>query len=127
MGRLKDQIGNDQCDRAVQDVNGIRILDSTSTTLAEIEGITWNAASVTGDNAIAGVSNAPREANAVATGTAASAEFYDSVGVTVEVSDLSVGTSGSGADVILSSTSLTSGEPVRLNSASHEVPLILQA
>ena len=125
MARLKDQIGLDQADRDVHDIAGLRILDGNDTTLVEIEGLEWNAASVLGDNAVVGVSNAPLEENAAATGEAASAVYYATPSGDAEITDLSVGTSGSGADVIISSTSISSGEPVRLNSGFHEVQLDL--
>ena len=125
MARLKDQIGLDQADRVVEDITALRILDGNDTTLVEIEGLEWNAASVLGDKAVVGVSNAPLEENAVATGEAATAVYYATPSGDAEITDLSVGTSGSGADVIISSTSITAGEPVRLNSAPHQVPLDL--
>ena len=125
MARLKDQIGLDQADRVVEDITALRILDGNDTTLVEIEGLEWNAASVLGDKAVVGVSNAPLEENAVATGEAATAVYYATPSGDAEITDLSVGTSGSGADVIISSTSITAGEPVRLNSGFHEVPLDL--
>ena len=125
MARLKDQIGLDQADRVVQDITALRILDGNDTPLVEIEGLEWNVATVVGDNAVVGVSNAPLEENGAATGEAATAVYYATPSGDAEITDLSVGTSGSGADVIISSTSITAGEPVRLNSASHEVPLDL--
>ena len=60
-----------------------------------------------------------------ATGEAATAVYYATPSGDAEITDLSVGTSGSGADVIISSTSITAGEPVRINSGFHEVPLDL--
>ena len=60
MARLKDQIGLDQADRAVEDITALRILDGNDTTLVEIEGLEWNVATVVGDGAVVGVSNAPK-------------------------------------------------------------------
>ena len=103
----------------------LRSYSSSATTLVEIEGLEWNAATVVGDNAVVGVSNAPLEENDAATVEAAAAVYYATPSGDAEITGLRVGTSGSGADVIISSTSITAGEPVRLNSGFHEVPLDL--
>jgi hypothetical protein len=57
----------------------------------------------------------PLENNASAGGTAAKAEFRDSNDVTI-VSGLTVGTSGS--DIIITSTTVVSGQPVRVTAAA---------
>ena len=57
----------------------------------------------------------PKTANATATGTAAVARIKESGGTTV-VNNLTVGTSGT--DIIISSTSITSGNPYNLNSGT---------
>ena len=56
----------------------------------------------------------PLSGNAVATGTAAKAEFRDKNGVTI-ISGLTVGTSGS--DINLNSVSVNSGQSVTITSA----------
>lgn len=69
------------------------------------------AATVSGSTlTIAGV---PLSAVATATGTAALAEIRNNAGTTI-VSGLTVGTSGT--DVVISTTSITSGQTVQLNS-----------
>lgn len=69
------------------------------------------AATVSGSTlTIAGV---PLSAAATATGTAALAEIRNNAGTTI-VSGLTVGTSGT--DVVISTTSITSGQTVQLNS-----------
>jgi hypothetical protein len=60
------------------------------------------------------MAGAPKSGVATGTGTAASARIKDSAG-TVQVSGLTVGTSGS--DINLNSTSITSGQTVTLTSA----------
>jgi hypothetical protein len=60
------------------------------------------------------MAGAPKSGVATATGTAAAARIKDSAG-TVQVSGLTVGTSGT--DIVLNSTSITSGQTVTLTSA----------
>ena len=57
----------------------------------------------------------PRTANATATGTAAAAQIKDGAG-TIFVSGLTVGTTGT--DIILSTTAITSGQAVTINSGT---------
>ena len=57
----------------------------------------------------------PKTANASASGTAAVARIKESAG-TVIVNNLTVGTSGT--DLIISSTTITSGSPYNLNSGT---------
>jgi hypothetical protein len=61
------------------------------------------------------LSGMPKAANAAATGTAAVARIKESGGAVV-VNNLTVGTSGT--DIIISSTSITSGNPYNLNSGT---------
>lgn len=63
---------------------------------------------------IAGV---PISATATATGTAALAELRNNAGTAI-VSGLTVGVAGSGADIIISSTAISSGQTVQLNSGT---------
>jgi|SRR5215831_12864207 len=60
------------------------------------------------------MAGAPKSGVASGSGTAAAARIKDSAG-TIQVSGLTVGTSGS--DINLNSTSITSGQTVTLNSA----------
>jgi hypothetical protein len=59
----------------------------------------------------------PRSATAAATGTAAAARIRDSSGSDV-ITGLTVGAAGSGADIILDTTSIDVNETVTLNSAT---------
>lgn len=61
------------------------------------------------------LSSMPKTANASNSGTAAVARIKESGG-TVIVNNLTVGTSG--ADIIISSTTITSGSPYNLNSGT---------
>jgi len=65
---------------------------------------------------IATLAGVPLSATASATGTAAKAEFRQNDGTTVEVSGLTVGTSG--ADINLTSVSITSGQTVTVTSGT---------
>lgn len=62
-------------------------------------------------------SPALQDTSANATGTAAAARIKDSSG-NVKVNNMSVGISGSGADVILGTTSIVSGQLVQITSAT---------
>jgi hypothetical protein len=57
----------------------------------------------------------PKTSNAIASGTAAVARIKESGGAVVD-NNLTVGTSGT--DIIISSTSITSGNPYNLNSGT---------
>lgn len=57
------------------------------------------------------------DASADATGTAAEARIKDADG-TIVISGFTVGGAGSGADIILASTSLTSGQPFTINTGT---------
>lgn len=56
------------------------------------------------------------DSSADATGTAAWARIEDSTGAWV--TDMDVGTSGSGAELIMNTTSVTTGGPIRIDSGS---------
>lgn len=75
--------------------------------------------SVSGDTLTINASGV--SATAAATGTAAKAELRNNAG-TVIVSGLTVSTSGNGGDIIISSTSVTSGQTVSLTSGSITHP-----
>lgn len=66
----------------------------------------------TNTNGVMGMASAPRTVNASGAGTAAKAEIRG-VGGAVIVSGLTVGVSGSGADVIINATSITVGQSVQ--------------
>lgn len=68
--------------------------------------------SFTNVNGVMTMANAPRTVNASGAGTAAKAEIRG-VGGVVIVSGLTVGVSGSGADVIINATSITVGQSVQ--------------
>jgi len=59
----------------------------------------------------------PRSATATAAGTAAKAELRDGAG-TVVASGLTVGIAGSGADIIIGTTTISVGLTVQLNSGT---------
>ena len=59
----------------------------------------------------------PRSATAASTGTAVIARIRTSAGVDV-ITGLTVGLTGSGSDIIMDSTSITSGQTVTINSAT---------
>ncbi|QIG66839.1 hypothetical protein EVB41_009 [Rhizobium phage RHph_TM3_14A] len=63
-------------------------------------------------NGLMTMTNPPRTVNASGAGTAAKAELRDNGG-TVIASGLTVGLSGSGADVIINSTSISVGQSVQ--------------
>ena len=77
--------------------------------------IAFQKPSFTEANSTITLSGVPRSGVASATGTAANARIKDGSG-NVQVSGLTVGTSG--ADIILNSTSITSGQTVTLTSAT---------
>lgn len=66
-------------------------------------------------------SSTPIDTTGSAAGTAAKAELRDSTG-TVVADGLTVGVSGSGANIIMDSVGVTVGRPVRLLSASITHP-----
>lgn len=98
--------------------NGVRpSTGGTATTL--LADITLNdpCASASTDGILTlTVSPQPEDASANATGTATWARFVDSADTFV--ADGSVGLAGSGADVIISSTSIEAGSPVVVTSAT---------
>jgi hypothetical protein len=75
------------------------------------------AATVSGN--VLTIAGVPRTATATATGTAALAEIRNNAG-TVIVSGLTVGTSGT--DIIISSTAISSGQTVQVNSGTITHP-----
>lgn len=84
------------------------------TVLAEF---TLNDPSGTVSAAVLTFSGFPKNATAGATGTAAAARIRDSNGNDV-ITGLTVGVSGSGADIILATTAIDTNETVTLNSAT---------
>lgn len=87
-----------------------------------LSGATGVLASITLQNPAATISGSaltiagvPLTTVATGTGTAAVAELRNSAGTAI-VSGLTVGTTGSGADVIISATAISSGQTVQLNS-----------
>jgi hypothetical protein len=76
-------------------------------------------ASVSGD--VLTLAGVPLSATASATGTAAKAELRDNAG-NVIVSGLTVTASGGGGDIIISSTSITSGQTVQVTSGTITHP-----
>lgn len=73
------------------------------------------AASVSGS--IMTISGVPLTANASAGGTAALAELRNNAGTTI-VSGLTAGISGSGSDVIVTTVTVVSGQPVTVTSGT---------
>lgn len=74
---------------------------------------------VAGAPAVYTMSGMPKSANATGTGTAAAARIKDGGGTTI-VNNLTVGTSAS--DIILNSTSITTGQQVSLTSGTITHP-----
>ena len=66
--------------------------------------------------AVLTLAGVPLSANASATGTAAKAEFRNNAGTVVVDNTLTVGTSGT--DIILNSTSITSGQAVTVTAGT---------
>lgn len=77
--------------------------------------ITLNATPATVSGNVLTISGVPLSATASASGTAALAEIRNNAGTTI-VSGLTVGTSG--ADIIINTTAITSGQTVQLNSGT---------
>lgn len=76
-------------------------------------------ATISGD--VLTLAGLPTSVTASATGTAAKAELRNNAG-TVIVGGLTVTASGGGGDVIVSSTSITSGQTVQVNSGTITHP-----
>lgn len=97
-------------------VIGTSALSGSTGVLAEItlDGPSFGAAAGTGTVSIT-LEGVPLEANATAGGTAALAELRDSDD-NVIVSGLTVGTSGT--DIIITSTTIVNGQPVRVTSGT---------
>lgn len=99
----------------------LEILNSGGTVLATIalgySGASTGAVSGSGPVVLT-LAGFPRsDTSADATGTASAARIRTSAGADV-ITGLTVGLSGSGADVILDSTSITAGQTVTINSAT---------
>jgi hypothetical protein len=97
-------------------VIGTSSLSGASGILAEIT-LDTTPATVSGD--VLTISGLPKSATASATGTAAKAELRNNAG-TVIVSGLTVNTTG--ADIIISNTSITSGQTVQVTSGTITHP-----
>lgn len=121
-----DDLKKDRLDKVTEHVDagadegvlviGTSALDGVTGVLAEIplDDPSFAAAAGTGTVSIT-LEGVPLEANATAGGTAAKAELRDSDG-NVIVSGLTVGTSG--ADIIITSTTIVNGQPVRVTSGT---------
>lgn len=70
----------------------------------------------------ASMNGTPLSAAASGAGIAAEARFLDSNGIVIAPPTLTVGASGSGADIIIGSTTITSGETVTIVTATFSVP-----
>jgi FAD/FMN-containing dehydrogenase len=97
-------------------VIGTSALSGATGVLATIT-LSTTPATVTDD--VLTISGVPLSTTASATGTAAKAELRDNAG-TVIVSGLTVGTSGT--DIIISNTSVTSGQTVQVTSGTLTHP-----
>lgn len=82
-----------------------------------LASIPLNNPAATVSGSVLTIAGVPLSATASGTGTAALAELRNNAG-TVIVSGLTVGTTGSGADVIISTTAITAGQTVQLNSGT---------
>lgn len=90
----------------------VEILDAGNVVLASA-----SLGTPTSSGAVTTMGGFPKTVTAAATGTAASARYRTS-GAADWKTGMTVGTSGSGANVILSSLSITSGQSVQFNSAT---------
>ena len=77
--------------------------------------ISFQKPSFTESGGVMTMAGAPKSGTASGTGTAAAARIKDGAG-TIQVSGLTVGTSGT--DIVLNSTSISNGQTVTLNSAT---------
>ena len=118
MGNIGTAAQDRLLNKAKTYLNKLVIKASNGTVLATFSGLTWGSPSGTNPRQIS-VTNLPMTVNASASGEAATAEFQDSGG-TAHISGVLVGTSGT--PVVISSTSITSGQPVRLNSVTLKAP-----
>lgn len=99
-------------------VIGTSALSGATGVLATIN-LSTTPATVTGD--VLTISGAPLSATASATGTAALAELRNNAG-TVIVGGLTVGTSGT--NIIISNTSITTGQTVQMTSGTITHPTV---
>lgn len=105
---------------AIDAGSGAGVLEIGTTGFAStLAQITLNdpCATVSGDTLTFDVSPVPSDSSANATGTAAEARIKDSDG-NVIVSGLTVTASGGGGNIIIGSTSITSGQAVSLTSGT---------
>lgn len=104
----------------------LQILTSTGTVLAEFSWTSsdWNSTiGYDGTSYYRDLTNVPITVTAAATGTADHAKLYASGASTTRyIDNIPVGTTGSGNPVEISSLSITSGQPVRLNSLVIKAP-----
>jgi hypothetical protein len=94
--------------------NGILVI-GTSGLASTLVSITLAKPSATISSGVLTFSGLPKSGTATGTGTAAEAKITDSTGTTI-VSGLTVGTTGT--DIIIDSTSITSGQTVNFNATS---------
>lgn len=94
--------------------NGILVIGTTGLS-STLVSITLAKPSATISSGVLTFSGLPKSGTATGTGTAAEAKITDSAGTTI-VSGLTVGTSGT--DIIIDSTSITTGQTVNFNATS---------
>lgn len=94
------------------DSGTVEILDASNVVLASA-----SLGTPTASGAVTTMGGFPKTVTAAATGTAASARYRTSAPADW-ATGMTVGLSGSGAEVIMSSLSITSGQSVQVNSAT---------
>ena len=113
MATASSDLRNSQADDLVENVNTLDVLDGSNTVLVSFS-VSFNAAS-SGQTTAASL---PKTSTATAGGTAATARLTG--GTAEEITDLSVGTSGT--EVIIDNTSINNGQDVELQSLSYTAP-----
>ena len=113
MATASSDLRNSQADDLVANVNTLDVLDSSNNVLVSFS-VSFNAAS-SGQTTAASL---PKTSTATAGGTAATARLTG--GTAEEITDLSVGTSGT--EVIIDNTSINNGQDVELQSLSYTAP-----
>lgn len=94
---------------------GSATLDIGTTSMGTVlVSITMSKPSFTESGGVITMAGAPKSGTATNSGTAAAARFRDAGGTNQTITGLTVGTSGT--DIVLNSTSITSGQTVTMNS-----------
>ena len=123
MATYSTNLQNALASRAVQNLDVLEIFDADGVTvLATFTNLAWGAPS----NGQVSVTGLPVEVTASATGTATTAKLRTSGASGESIDSMSVGTT-SGNHVVVSNTSINSGQPVRLQSVTFTMPATVNA